>query len=198
MSPFANHVAQSCRDALSALSLDLRSDTYAISFYVEDWEADPWRPTVTVDVNTEAQVIHAMTASEEERPGPHWIPASEHEARWNFAFWRQQPLALIADPGQDPIGSALCTSWLRSARLWVDNPTDQQWDEQGVTAAFVNLLVELAKELHSSGFIFSTFGQALPIVIHELEYYDEIADQTARANPDGQAAAFVDWVHNPR
>lgn len=38
------------------------------------------------------------------------------------------------------------------------------------------------------------FGAPLPILIHELEYYDAIAEQTERANPPGVADAFARWV----
>jgi len=30
--------------------------------------------------------------------------------------------------------------------------------------------------------------------VHELEYYDEIAVQTAAANPPGVAGEFEDWI----
>ena len=41
-----------------------------------------------------------------------------------------------------------------------------------------------------------TFARSLPIVIHELDYYDEIAQRTAEANPPGVADGFVAWINS--
>jgi hypothetical protein len=38
------------------------------------------------------------------------------------------------------------------------------------------------------------FGRAIPVLIHELEYCDEIAEQNVRANPDGLADDFARWI----
>jgi hypothetical protein len=38
------------------------------------------------------------------------------------------------------------------------------------------------------------FGRPIPVLIHELEYYPQIARQTERANPPGLAADFARWV----
>jgi len=38
------------------------------------------------------------------------------------------------------------------------------------------------------------FGRTLPVLIHELEYYEEIAAQNLRANPSGAVPdGFVRW-----
>jgi len=38
------------------------------------------------------------------------------------------------------------------------------------------------------------FGQSVPIIVHELEYYDQIAEQTRKANPPGLTLEFEAWV----
>lgn len=40
------------------------------------------------------------------------------------------------------------------------------------------------------------FLHSIPIVVHELEYYDQIASRTAAANPPGLAKEFVEWVNS--
>jgi len=37
-------------------------------------------------------------------------------------------------------------------------------------------------------------GRAIPVLIHQLEYYDEIAEQNLRANPHGLADDFARWI----
>lgn len=60
-----------------------------------------------------------------------------------------------------------------------------------ITQKFVDLLVSIVQELHSSGFIRNKFKKDIPILIHELEYYDTIAEQNLRANPADTVADFV-------
>ena len=54
--------------------------------------------------------------------------------------------------------------------------------EPEITEAFVEMLVDIVRELHESGFIQETFKREIPVLIHELEYYYEIAEQNIRAN----------------
>ena len=62
-----------------------------------------------------------------------------------------------------------------------------------ITKAFVNVLVEVVKELHDSGFVIKEFGKSIPILIHELEYYDTIAQQNLKANPAEIIDEFVNF-----
>jgi hypothetical protein len=40
------------------------------------------------------------------------------------------------------------------------------------------------------------FGKTIPVIVHELEYYDQIADQTLKANPPSAADEFAAWVRS--
>ena len=44
------------------------------------------------------------------------------------------------------------------------------------------------------GYRTTRFLRPIPIIVHELEYYDQIASQTVEANPAGLAHEFADWV----
>jgi hypothetical protein len=46
----------------------------------------------------------------------------------------------------------------------------------------------------ADGLIERVFGHAIPVLIHELEYYDEIAQQNRDANPDELADEFSSWI----
>ena len=62
-----------------------------------------------------------------------------------------------------------------------------------LTRAFVQLLVAVVQRLHQ-GDIGRIFLRPLPVIIHELEYYDEIARQNVAANPPGLVTdEFVRW-----
>ena len=101
---------------------------------------------------------------------------------------------MLGDTRADPDGAARRERWLRESRLWADEPDDADWQTQRVTESFVEALVAIAQELHASGLVVDLFDEHTPILIHELEYYDEIADQCERANPGGQAALFASWA----
>jgi len=159
-----------------------RSDIYVVSFFVYDQEDDPRKPTVTIGFNTEADVAA-------------W--GGDEESRWNYAFWRHNQLAIICDTNADPAGAELREAWARQEGLWYDLQPDEDaiFNERGkpLTKAFVQLLVGVVQRLHQ-GDIERIFGRPVPVFIHELEYYDEIATQNLAANPAGVVPdEFVRW-----
>ena len=62
---------------------------------------------------------------------------------------------------------------------------------EGITEAFIQVLIEVVKELHESNFIKEQFGREIPVLIHELEFYEEIAMQNLKANPSEVVEEFV-------
>jgi hypothetical protein len=89
---------------------------------------------------------------------------------------------------------------LRAEGLWYTDEEDEaDFDActivaDAITARWVALCVEMARALHASGAIAQRFGRRIPIIVHELEYYPKIAEQTAAANPPGVATEFVAWI----
>jgi hypothetical protein len=57
----------------------------------------------------------------------------------------------------------------------------------------VALLVDVVRRLHANGDLVATIGRTVPVLIHELEYYDAIADQNLRANPPGLVDEFAQY-----
>lgn len=51
-------------------------------------------------------------------------------------------------------------------------------------------------DLDSTGIIERSIGRTVPVIVHELEYYEAIARQTEAANPPGLADEFTSWVRN--
>jgi hypothetical protein len=184
MPTFSEHVSDRVERAFRSIPQGRRRGIYVLSLFVYDEYDDPLFPTVAPGYNTEDQVERALRSA-----------SSAAEARWNFAYWEQVQLAVIGDSEHDPEGAALREEWIRTdLGLWYDDGVE--FDNRGapITQAFVDLLVGVAQRLHRDGIVEEFLGEPLPIVIHELEYYDKIAEENLRANPPGVVPdQFVDW-----
>ncbi len=163
------------------------SDIYAVSLWVQDNGDNPCEPTVTLGYNTEehfkGEIEHA------------W---DEVEARWNFAYWLQNCEYFF---GLDEETQPIVKRWIASKgfkyytyeEMVLSDKEPNPKTYEGITQAFVNELVAIVKELHKSGFIRSKFGKDIPVLIHELEYYEEIANQNIEANPKHTVDEFVSF-----
>ena len=122
------------------------------------------------------------------------------KARWNFAFWQQNELALIGEEATDPAGASMRRAWFEAQGLWFDDfdGSDGSDEEMArgayITEAFVELCVKTVQELHDSGVIEQIFARRIPVVVHELEYYDAIAAQNREANGPALASGLVNWI----
>jgi hypothetical protein len=150
------------------------SDIYVISLFVYDEGDNPNQPTVTLGYNT--------ISNYEENIDDAW---DEEEAKWNFAFWLQNEEYVFGVDETRPI----VEKWIQE-----NNYIDED-DDMIVTNAFVKVLVDIVKELHQSGFIKEKFGKAIPVIIHELEYYEEIANQNIEANGYELVEEFVNFCN---
>ncbi|MDT0268732.1 hypothetical protein RM844_20815 [Streptomyces sp. DSM 44915] len=63
-----------------------------------------------------------------------------------------------------------------------------------IKANFDQECVHLARDLHHDGGIKSVIVRPVPVILHELEYYERIARRTEAANPPGLADDFTAWV----
>jgi hypothetical protein len=195
------YLHQSALSALAAIPVIDLPGIYAVSFFIYDQDDDPRRPTLTIGYNTDNQVRHVLATQPGLSTGR---PSDEAEARWNYAFWLQNELTVIGDQTRDPAGARLCQAWIKDNGWWFPEPdgnTDDDWAPflaagEQITSNFVSLCVRTASQLHAAGVIGQTFGHAIPVLIHELEYYDQIADQTEDANPPGLAEPFTSWIRN--
>jgi len=190
MNDFEKFACTEISNALAGIDAAAVPDIYALSFFVDDVDGDPRYPWLQLGYNTRAQVA-ASTAS---------AASDAAEAKWNFAFWLQNELAFIGEPGT--AGRQLLEQALKAEGLWYSDEEEAGDFERcmqvadRITAYFVDACVRIAQALHASGAIEARFGHPVPIIVHELEYYDQIAMQTAAANPPGLAQEFVDWVVN--
>jgi len=156
---------------LGQISKDDTENIYAISFFIYDDDDEPLKPTLTLGYNTKKQVDNTKKDA-----------SDIEEARWNFAFWIQNNLAKIGDAKD-----------FQKRDLWVKEIGKSGED---ITEEFIILAQKISLKLHQDGVIKQVFGQSIPIIIHELEYYDEVAEQTLAANPEGVATKFSEWIFN--
>jgi hypothetical protein len=189
VSGFEDYAFETVASALQGVSSDEARDAYVVSLLVYDEEDDPRRPTITVGFNTESRVAETTPRA-----------SDEAEARWNFAFWLQNELFLLGDSERDPQGAALRREWIEDAGLWYsDDDEERDFDaamRRGgeITERFVAMAVRVVRALHERSVIERSFGRPIPALVHELEYYEQIADQNRAANPSGLVDEFGDWV----
>ena len=194
MHAFEQFVYDALKEKILSWDRTVTTHIYAISFYIYDEDDEPRRPSLTLGYNTIQ----------------HWkesIPqaSDSDEAKWNYAYWLQNNETYIGDL-EGPLAqksAELRTDWIRSIGLeYTDEDEEQDSDRtfelgRDITKEFVALSVRVARRLHDDGIIFQQFGTVTPILVHELEYYDEIANQTREANPPGVADEYFAWVIPP-
>jgi hypothetical protein len=180
--PIDDHLLRTFRDALAAIPAADAPDIYAISFLIGHEANDPQKPAITLGYNTESQVKRVLEHTAGRDPGP-------AEARWNYAWWLRNDLAVFGDSTRDPEGAAYFTQWAKDMPELRENPGR-------LTVRLVKGLVRFAHSVQEVGLIERAIGHRVPVLIHELDYSEQTARQTEAANPPGLAGDFAAWVRN--
>lgn len=190
MNNLKKYIFESIKAEILSWNKDVIKDIYVISLYISNSEDDPRRPMITLGYNTMEQYESALSDA-----------SDNEEAKWNFAFWLQNEELIIGDNwGENLEDGEKINQWIKENNLYYsDEEEDEDFDKalklgDEITSRFVELCVEVVKELHEEGIIEQKFGKALPLIIHELEYYDLIAEQNKRANPEEVIKEFADWI----
>ena len=195
MEKFERHIYERIKQSLTTIE-DVADRIYALSFFIYDDDDDPRRPTLTFGYNTLDRWEACTPAADSIVLWP--IASDSSEAKWNYAFWLQNEVCVIGSAGTE--GAVLLQDWIQSLGLaYSDDEEEEDFERclplgEQITEQFVALCVRVSKALHDDGSIIGKFGRPIPIVIHELEYYDQIAEQTRRANPPGLTSEFERWV----
>jgi len=164
-------------------------DVYAISFFIYDDGDDPRKPQVHLSYNTLSQWKQNCKRGTDRR-----------EVKWNFAFWLQDFKMILpgyrvegTDVAAEMEGEELRSAWLAAEGFDESEDALNGDNTPAMTLAFVGMCVRVARRLHESGVIAGKFGRTIPVIVHELEYYDQIMEQTREANPPGATEEFEDW-----
>lgn len=190
---FTNETYNKIRKTILSFDNVVLPDIYALSFFISNFYDDPRHPMLTVGYNTIERWKACSPAPGQE---PNWPIASDiDEAKWNFAFWLQNEELIIGGYNCD-----LITEWVKnSSYYYTDEQAENDFDTtdilgQQIQEKFVEIVVSHAQKLHADGVIREKFGKDIPIIVHELEYYDKPLSWTLRANSDGLAKEFEKWV----
>ncbi len=158
----------------------LPDDVYAFSLWLHHEDDDPRRPVLWLGSDTETQVELVVDAA-----------SSPEEARWNHAYWQQDTVTEIGGQ-RDLDGSSAIEAWFRcGVGLWfTDEEERADFDGtiergQAMHEAFFGKAAEAVALIHERGSSVGPNGAPLPMIVHELEYSEEIAAQNRRVNPDG-------------
>lgn len=165
-------------------------DIYAISFFVNSNEAYEYNgfENVTmweISYNTEDDCDGVDELDEE---------------RWNYAFWRQDTETIIDVFEPNKYTDALFEWYAQQGITNVgEENEDEMYDEnysyigKGPAGHYelLQLASSIARRLHEDGTIKEHFGKDIPIIVHGLEYAWYDIEATKKANPQGQAEAFL-------
>ena len=191
-SELEDYFYQRLEAAITAAPADLRDDLYAISFFTNFNDID--EPAIHVGFGTERQVRRAMSGES----GGWGAPEDEDEARWNYAFWSQEDLMVLGGGSSDRAGQHLHEAWMEREGFPAHSGFAEEEMlerlEQAVKDQWRAVAIGAARRLHASGLIEQRFGRPIPILIHELEYYDQSIEDTRAANPAGLADPFCRWI----
>ncbi|TXK68225.1 hypothetical protein [Paenibacillus sp. N3.4] len=56
------------------------------------------------------------------------------------------------------------------------------------------IVKNVVRRLHANSVILNKFNKEIPLIIHELEYYDLIAEINKEINPKESIKEFCDWI----
>ena len=161
-----------------------KSNIYAVSLFVYDNCDNPCEPTLILGYNTEENFQQQVKNAYDEM-----------EAKWNYAFWLQNEEYIFGTGDTQKIvqnwiiQNGFCHYTYEEMFAYNEEPNPETYE--GITEAFIKELIAVVKDLHESGFIKTQFGKDIPILIHELEYYDKIAKQNIEANPPHAVKDFI-------
>lgn len=170
------------------LSLDVNvEDVYVISFLKGNEDDDPRYPYVIVDYNTISNCKSQISKA-----------SSEGEAKWNYAFWLENDLLTIGGENDSDLKELF-----KSLNLFYggDNSYDDLLDEDleddekddRMQELFMDIVMDISNRLHKDGIIKEKFGKEIPVIIHELEYYELPMSWTRKGNPKELISEFEEW-----
>ncbi|MFF1696257.1 hypothetical protein ACFVXC_21965 [Streptomyces sp. NPDC058257] len=188
---FRLHMRKAALRTLAEFPEELTCEIYAVTFRIDSVDQDPRFPYLAIGYNTETEVARVLAQESGSQP---W------EARWNYAYFPPSGLegvrAVGHDPVRDPVGTDLHRREAVAQGLWYedeDGLSEQEQDERGEQLAerFHELCVDLARQLHTDGWLVSALGRPLPVILYDMFDPDEMFALTRAANPPELVTEFL-------
>lgn len=192
---FSNDTYNKIRETILNFDNSKVPDIYAISFFKSNIDDDPRKPTLIIGYNTVSNWKQCTPGEDQEPDGS--IASDSDEAKWNFAFWLQNEELVIGGNEYDPV-----SNWVKQLpSYFTDEQEKEDFDKtfeagEEIQLAFIDIMISHSQRLHREGIIKTKFGKDIPIIIHELEYYDVPLNWTKQGNPAGLTKEFDDWVES--
>ncbi|QEY26996.1 hypothetical protein [Neisseria zalophi] len=126
------------------------------------------------------------------------LASNEQEAKWNYAFWLQNEEYQFGYSEDD---KKVVETWIKELNLfYTDEEEDKYFDKcmelgEQISIVFTKLCVDVASEIQKNILPYLT-NKKIPILVHELEYYDKIVEQNKIINPNGEANEFIKWIYS--
>lgn len=174
--------------AISEIPDAIAQDIYALSFFYYAEDDDARFPCIEVSYNTHTH-YRKETAN----------AAHETEAKWNYAFWLQEPIAKIGGEADELLHNWFNISpyYFSAEEMEAAEDDDELFDRimemgENFETEFIEQIISLTRKLFKEHVIEKKFGTDIPVIIHELEYYDQPIGWTQKANKTGLIEEFLD------
>jgi len=140
--------------------------------------------------NTESQAQAAASLVKDPR-----------EARWNYAYWLQEPTAIFGrDSKQERRDIAVRDAWMRQTDLFYNDEEEIEYPDmvepkmERLPTAFHEVLTRVATRLHGDSVLDKRWGKPLPIIIHNGDFDEETLRLTRAGNPPEVLSEFGEWM----
>lgn len=170
---------------------DIIKDIYVLSFYIDCELDDMRKPRLTLGYNTNSNLTFNISQA-----------TDECEAKWNYAFWLQNEEIVIGEnnEGTNKEELQLRDQWVGESQwFYTDTDEEEAFDRtlelgERIVEDFYEIIKNVVKRLHNEGVIIGKFNKALPLIIHELEYYERFIEINQDINPEDCIREFVMWI----
>ncbi len=144
-------------------------DIYAISFFI-DFDYD----------NQQDIRLYFGYNTERHYQSERCHDVSDEEVRWNYEYWLQNELFCF---GEDHFTEHMIDIWLRQQHI----------PESQTVERLTEHLIQAVRDIHQSKILSHRFGKEIPVIIHNLYYYPDIAMINMEANGDALDRDFIDY-----
>ena len=157
---------------------------YALSLLVEESGYDEEKiPLISLGYNTEKFCGKADELSED---------------RWNYAMWIQNNEPLLDTKDETELKKWFCEQGISD--VGETENEDEMYNENFEYIGkgpkgyfeFINFVAATVCEMKNRG-MFGKYN-SLPVIIHDYEYSWYTLEATEKANPDGEANAFLQYI----
>lgn len=153
---------------------------------MEYYNDNPYEPTITFGYNSIKNYEKSCKETDEQ------------EAKWNYAFWLQNEIFILGlNETKDVVKKWFIKNHLgykSYEEFFSGNINDRLCSK--IDKKIKKEIIEAIKEIQNSNIIKNQFNKEIPIIIHELEYTNELAKLNKKANGKTLVKEFIEFCNN--